>query len=88
MDGIIILSLQSGMMLFSRSYSSQFGLRTAVLGSNPLQLSSVLYAMYKVSISDNAKTKGVICVNEGLKTMKKVCTSYPKSTSKGFLPIP
>jgi Na+/H+ antiporter NhaB len=46
MNGFLIISLESGMLLHSEEYQLNFGLSSKM---EPLQLSSILYALYSLA---------------------------------------
>jgi len=50
MNGVIMLSLDSGMLLFSDYYHKSFGLQNEYLGIEPMQLSAFLYVVYTNSL--------------------------------------
>lgn len=49
MNGILILSLDSGMLIFSECIAKNFGLEDGSIGSDPMQLSGVIFTLYKTA---------------------------------------
>ena len=47
MNGIVVCSLSSGILLFSDSYANCFGLGN--MGSDAMQLASTFFAFYQMS---------------------------------------
>jgi hypothetical protein len=54
MNGLVISSLSSGILLFSEEYKENFGLDNA--GRDAMQLSSSLFALYKNSQTVHSKS--------------------------------
>lgn len=49
MNGVLVLSAHSGMLVYHRAFKPRFGF--GALGSNELQLSSMLFAVYQCALS-------------------------------------
>lgn len=68
MNGVLVLSAHSGMLVYHRAYKPCFGF--GVLGTNELQLSSMLFAVYqcalRVDITDPDDSE-----SSGLKRFRK-----------------
>lgn len=63
MNGVLVLSAHSGMLVYHRAYKPRFGF--GALGSNELQLSSMLFAVYQCALGvdiadpDDGKSSGL-----------------------------
>lgn len=66
MNGILLLSLNSGMLIYHKMYKENFGFNTNI-GHNELQLSSLLFALYRMSYEDDSDT------SNGLKSISLGC---------------
>lgn len=73
MNGFLIISLESGMLLHSEIYRENFGLNSVV---ETLQLSSILYAVYSLSHELNGDTDEIAEAEVGA---DDVVTSIKKS---------
>jgi len=49
MNGVLVLSARSGMLVYHRAHKPRFGF--GMLGANELQLSSMLFAVYQCSLA-------------------------------------
>eukprot|EP00607_Mallomonas_marina_P011189 CAMPEP_0182424538 /NCGR_PEP_ID=MMETSP1167-20130531/10751_1 /TAXON_ID=2988 /ORGANISM="Mallomonas Sp, Strain CCMP3275" /LENGTH=195 /DNA_ID=CAMNT_0024604423 /DNA_START=281 /DNA_END=868 /DNA_ORIENTATION=+ len=50
MNGLLILSLDSGMLLFSQYFVRNFGLDEGSAGADPMQLSGLIFTLYKTAM--------------------------------------
>lgn len=53
MNGIMILSYFSGMLLYNKAINDNYGLQNYIEEQDPLQLSSSLYAIYNLSTNSS-----------------------------------
>lgn len=84
MNGVLVLSAHSGMLIYHKAYQPRFGF--GALGANELQLSSMLFAVYQCALSvDIADPDDG--VSSGLKRFRKagIEVTFTAMSDKGLL---
>jgi hypothetical protein len=64
MNGLLLVSLDSGLLLFECAIKEQYGLKASIK-TDPMQLSAMLYTIYSLSTSAKPEPKGEADEDEG-----------------------